>query len=366
MKKLVRFLRILCVLGALAAAVCVTVGLSLLQQSQYRQPGLADDRLNILLPAMGIGCMLLLLPFVQWGLGYRFGFRLLLLKLGFLHLSGKDGLKVRPGRFGYGVLLLPPRTDGMSPILPVLSAPLCMLCFGGLFALLTWIFWATSAAQSLMLLSLMCIAFCLARLLPRQDGTDELSMFLSMRRDPALRRAWECGHYINEALAEKTPLSDMPDEWFLTAPPASAEHPVMATLVINTSSRMMRQSRFVQAHAMVTPLLALASKVSSAPSANTYQVLSCAILNGAICEPLADLPPQCLNQLDHPSVQYMTPPTWEPRRLTAQYAYDLFVAQDENAAAQTLGKLKAADQQELQLPMIQALQEKFAALHPIT
>ncbi len=352
MKKLVRYLRILCVLVLLIAAVCVAVGLSLLQQSQYRQPVIADDRMNILLPALEILGLLLLLPFAAWGLGCRYGYRLALLKLGFLHISGKDGRRVRLGRFGYGVLLLPPRTDGTSPILPVLLAPLCMLGFGVLFALLSWVFWATAAAQSLMLLCLGCVALVLVRLLPKKDGLDSLSMYLALRRNPELRRAWECSFHINAALAEKKTLSEMPDEWFLTAPPASAESPFAAYLAVNTSSRMIRQDRYADAYAMLAPVLALV------PAPQTHQALSCAILNGAICEALADLPPRCLNQLDHPSVKYMTPPAWEPRRLAAQYAHALFVAHDETAAAQTLEKLKAADPQEIQLAGIRALQEK--------
>ncbi len=327
MKKALRYLRTFGCIALLIAAVWGALNLSVLQQYQYQH-----DTPSGPLPLLCMAGVFALLPFAMWGLGRLFGYRLNRLKLGFLHISGKDNPRLRLGRFGYGIVLLPPRTDGTSPIAPVLMALLSILGFGVLFGLLAWIFWTTAAAQPLMLLSLVCVAFCLVRLLPRQGGMDDLSMYLALRRDPELRRAWECGFHINAALAEKKTLSEMPDEWFLTAPPANAESPFSAYLAVNTSSRMMRQDRYAEAYAMLAPVLALA------PAPQTYQVLSCAILNGALCEALADLPPRCLNQLDHPSVKYMTPPAWEPRRLAAQYAHALFVAHDENAAAALLPK----------------------------
>lgn len=348
MKKSLRFLRTLGCIALLIAAVWGALNLSVLHQYQYHRNGTPSGLLTLLC----VAGVFALLPFAMWGLGRLFGYRLNRIKLGFLHISGKGRPRLRLGRFGYGALLLPPRTDGTSPIAPVLMGLLSMLGFGALFALLAWIFWATAAAQPLMLLSLFCVAFCLMRLLPRQDGLDDLSLYLALRHDSELRRAWECGFHINAALAEQMSLTDMPDEWFLTAPPANAERPFIAPLAVNTSSRMMRQGRYADAYAMLAPLLA------HVPTPQTHQMLSCAILNGAICEALADLPPRCLNQLDHPSVKYMTPPTWESRRLTAQYAHALFVAHDETAAAQTFEKLKAADPKELQLPVIRSLQEK--------
>ena len=94
------------------------------------------------------------------------------------------------------------------------------------------------------------------------------------------------------------------------------------------------------------------------PTPATHTVVACSILNGAVCEALAELTPVCLNQLEQPSVQYMTPPAWQPRYLTALYARALLIDRDEQKAGELLVQLRQADPAHIEDEMIRLLQAK--------
>lgn len=347
-----RALRIL--LWLMAGAALIAGMLALDQAHRAAFPALAQEELSTGALFLGMLLYVLGMPFAGWLLGAASGCRLQEMHLIFLSVTGQQGLQVRfTRRFGLGVSLLPPRTDGTSPyVLPSLSRLVWGGLLGGAALLATAAAWAQPAARTLLVLDLLYALFLLVTLLPRSRRDDAISLYLDLKRSREFRRTWECAQCILSAQRAGKSLADMPPEWFLTAPPAKVEHVLMQVHAVNSASYLMPQLRFREAYAIVEPLLALQ------PAPETHESIACAILNGAICEALADLPPCCLLQLDHPSVRYMTPPPWRVRRLLAEYARTLVVDRDAQLAARLLERIGDAASAGFNGTLIRLLQEK--------
>jgi hypothetical protein len=301
-----------------------------------------------------IALVLLMMPAITCMGGLLSGYRLHRMRILFIEVAREDELRIRlTRRMGYGALLLPPCTDGKSPYkLALLCTPLVLTALAALMLVLTALFWPTGPARALMIMPLACVLAIVFILLPRRNGNDCLSRLMAFRsRDK--RRAWECSMHITAALSDGKKLMDMPEEWFQTYPAEVAEDLYVSNCIINGSSRLIRQARFAEAYEMLHPLFDLA------PAPETHQLVACVLLNGAICEAMAELPPHCLSQLEHPSVKYMTPAGWAPRLRTAQYARALFLNHDEAEAATLLAQIEkdmAADRIDDEL--IRRMQEK--------
>lgn len=354
-RKVGRFLRITCLFVLFAAALWGIVELNTLHSETSPLFYAREFSIPVVIQVLLVVLLIVLMPFAQALAGIVSGYRLYMIGILFLVATRTDKLRVRLSKRPFiGVHMLPPRTDGTSPYkLYLMAVPLYFLSLSVLFALLTFAFWQTAAAQRLMLCSCAFFGGLLGFLFPRRNGNDLLSLLLAFRRSRDLRRAWACSLYVTAALNQKIPLADMPDEWFRSYPPEMADAPYVSVCMVNGASRLIRQRRFSEAYDMLRPLFDLK------PAPETHQTIACALLNGAICEAMEGLPPMCLSQLEHPSLKYMMPPTWQPRLLTARYARALFIRRDAEEAASLLDKInKIDDANQFDTALLTLMQEK--------
>lgn len=330
-QKLLNFIRVICLIAGLVLAVIGLLHLLNLHWAAF--PHFYDAGLvGSVLPVILAGLLFLLTPLAVAGAGKLCKYRVKETRIAFVHITWGKGIRL--GRPHFGTAMLPPWLDGTSPfVLPMLSASLYFLCLSGLFLLLSLLLWKTAAVETLLYAALFFFTLALTRFLPWANGRDDLSRVWRMRRSPDLVRAWECAAHIGDALAGGKKLPDMPDAWFQTYPAELAEDEYVSNCMINGSSRLIRQECYGEAYEMLRPLFDLK------PAPHTHRVIACAVLNGALCEAMNDLPPMCLEQLDHQSVKYMTPPTWQPRMELVKYARAL-LHHDEAEAAEILSGLE--------------------------
>ncbi len=327
-KKLLTYLRIIVLIALAGLAAWGLVALIVMHRStcpELYAPG-HSDYIWLYLVLCALGC--LLMPVFTSVGALMTGYRLHRMRILFIEIKQEDKLRVRLSkRPGLGTFLLSPRIDGTSPYkLALLSMPLSMMVLAGLCLALAALLWRTGPAVALLIVPAACLGIIFITLLPRRNGSDILSRLLAFRNRDKLR-AWECAMHIAAALGDSKTLMGMPEEWFQRYPAEIADDLYVANCLINGSSRLIRQGRFPEAYDMLRPLLDLT------PAPENHQIIACALLNGAICEALTDLPPLCLRQLEHPSIRYMCPPSWEPRRRTVQYAQALLLDHDEAKAA---------------------------------
>ena len=356
-RNVTNLLRIACLIALFAAALWGVMELNTLHSETTPLFYARDFSIPVVIQALLFVLIFALMPFAQALAGIVSGYRLYRIGILFLVVTRTDKLRIRLSkRLLFGVQMLPPRTDGTSPYkLYLMAVPLYCLSLSAMFLLLAFLLWQTAAAQTLIFFSCVCFGGLLGLLLPQRHDGDRLSQLLSFRRSRDLRRAWECWLHMTAALNQKIPLADMPDEWFQAYPAEMADDLCVSVCMINGSSRLIRQRRFTEAYDMLRPLFDLK------PAPETHQTIACALLNGAICEAMEDLPPMCLSQLEHPSVKYMLPHTWQPRLLTAQYARALFIRRDEAEAAALLAEIsKIPDEVQIDASLLTLLQEKAA------
>ena len=353
-RKLINWVRIAGLIAVAGLAAWGLVALGVLHRQSCPElyaPGSSDYVwLYIVLLLL---CCLLMPVFGSLG-GLLSGYRLHRMQILFIEVTQEDKLRVRLSRRpGWGTILLPPRTDGTSPyVLALLSAPLTGVVLAVLCLALAAIFWHTGPARALLIVPAACLGLIVVVLLPRRNGADILSRLLAFRNRDKLR-AYECAMHIIAAQDEGKKLMDMPEEWFQQYPAEVADDLYVSNCIVSGSSRLIRQRRFAEGYDMLRPCLGLA------PTPETHQLVACTILNGAICEALADIPACCLNQLEHESVKYMLPANWTPRLLTAKYARALFIDHDEAAAAALLGDIGTdPDTEQIDADLLRLMQEK--------
>lgn len=355
-RRLFNFVRVIFLVAVLIAAIWGTMQISSAHREAF--PHYHAQR--------GSGLLLVLLLLVWYisvillrvGTGRLSGYRLYHLQLPFVEVCRQGKVKLRLSKHILpGLFMLPPRTDASSPYrLYMLTVPLSLLLLVVITIVLIPLCWATAAARQIITLPLVCIAVLFCLLLPRRQN-DLLTQLLDFRH-PENLRAWECTMHISAALSEDKLLIDMPAEWFPDKPLVLADNINVQIHTINGASRMIQQQHFTEAYELLHPLFDLR------PTPENHPSIACAFLNGAVCEAMTGLPPTCLSQLDHPSVQYMTPPTWHGRMLTAKYARALFVTHDENEASALLKEIEAVirtDRRDQHI--VRILQEK-AGLSP--
>lgn len=296
-------------------------------------PELYDTPISMPLVVLPLLGLLLILPFFVTALLMASGYRLHRTQWFFLEITKPDKLRFRlTKRPGWTVRVLPLRTDGTSPYAVYwFSSYICFAALFVLFTVLAALCWRTPASRSLNIFAMgFGLWVFLMPLLPvKRNALDQVLVF---RKSRDLRRAWECHLHIYAGIEQKIKLQDMPDEWFLPYPAEIADHPLVRTANFNRSSRLINQDRFHEGYDILRYFFDLK------PAPETNGTIAGAILNGAICEALAELPPRCLGQLDHPSVQYMTPPSWQGRVLTVKYARALFLNHDAQEAAALLSQ----------------------------
>ena len=351
-RRMLHFAWKVCLIALLVLTIVGMIRLDAMHREACPQlylPGVSQSWLPI--AGAVIGC--LLTPVVHAIAGKLSGYRVEEIAILFIRISFRDKISVRLGRAAFGVVMLPPRLDGTSPFRRVL---LCVPLYTGALTLLSLLLmipcWNSAAFRSLLLPFFFFFSMTLVRLWPRRNGFDALTVVSAYSRSADLVRAWECAVHINKALSEKKALQDMPDAWFQTYPAELAENPYVANCMISGSSRLIRQERYAEAYETLRPLLDLE------PAPDTHQTIACAVLNGAICEVMAELPPMCLSQLEHQSVKYMCPPAWQGRALTAKYARAIFLRHDEAEAAAILAEISRLPDGQRDGPIIRQMQEK--------
>lgn len=352
-RKLLNWIRILLVAAVIIALFYGFMQVYGLHMRSFPQH-YANSAITNLIPFVAALVLFPLPPIVRVQLARRGGYRLYWMQLLFLEVCRGGKVKLRfNGRIRLGMLMLPPRTDGTSPYrLYLLAMPLILLGSAVLLALLAALLWETAAFLVLFSLALMSLVGCCVLLLPNKNG-DSLSLFFALNRHPELVRTCECSAYISAALSDGMLLADMPEDWFISEPPVLTDSIHVQVHTINSASWLIQHQRFADAYALLRPLFDLQ------PAPENHQSIACTILNGAICEALADLPPMCLNKLDHPSVQYMTPAAWQGRLLTAKYARALLLEHDEAAADALLKECEALSKNDARdANIVRLLQEK--------
>lgn len=285
--------------------------------------------------------ILLVFP-ITW-MSLRAGYKLHRIHLLFLEITQPDQLRVRwTKKLGWQIRLLPPRTDGTSPIAAYhLGRYLCYAVTEVLFGVLTAILWRTPASRflSMFFLSWGLYALLIPLLPIRSNGLDA---YLALRKSRDLRRAWECSLHLIAEMENKTKLAKMPAEWFLPYPEELKDEPLVMYANFNRSAWLISQDRYAEGYEGLRYFFNLT------PAPKTHRMIAMAILNGVVCEALgedengAKLPPMCMSQLEHPSLKLPLPPAWEAQRLQAEYARALFLHHDEAEAAAILPKWEAA------------------------
>lgn len=357
-KKLVKLIRV--VLAAMFIFVWYKGMVSFVEFHYRCCPELYGTEVNTALFFILLLLMALLQMIPVTGLCLLSGYRLHRMRLLFWEITKADKLQIRLTRkFGWSVRLLPPRTDGTSPIAMYwLGKHLCFVVWTVLFGVLAAICWRTPAAQYMNLFFLTgTFVVVMTSLLPaRNNGIDH---FLTFRKSRDLRRAWECSLHLIAAADNKTKLRDMPAEWFLPYLEALKDEPLVKYANFNRSAWLIAQERYAEGYEALRYFFDLK------PAPQTHGMIAMAILNGAVCEALADLPPMCLSQLDHPSLKLPLPIEWEAQRLQAEYARALFLHHDESEAAAILPKWKAAlDKAGRDYEGVEKLQRKAGLLLP--
>lgn len=359
-RKLFNLCRVAVLLAVLGCAIYGEIQLSTRHQLDFPQFYAGGTSTSLMPLLFFVLLIFVLTPLAQVFTGFASGYSLYHLQLPFLNICSKGKVRPRLSRkLRPSIHMLPPRTDGTSPYrLYLLSLPLTLLLLILLTALLAALCWHTAAARTFLPLTLASTAALCVLLLPRKNG-DLLWPLLLFPRAPETQRAWECTLHISAALDEGKKLADMPAEWFAATPPVHTENAHVQVHTINSASRTMRQYRFPEAYALMRPLFDLT------PSPENHQAIACSILNGAICEAMADLPPMCLSQLDHTSVKYMLPPNWEARLQLTKYTRALFLHHDEAEAAALLPDiLKAVEDGKTDGTLLRMLQEKAGIALP--
>ncbi len=335
MKKLVKLIRI--ALSALILYGWYKGYMALLDFHYACCPELHETSINYALVFLPLLCYFLLAIFPLAMMNAASGYKLHKLHWLFLEITQPDKLRIRwTKKLGFAARLLPPRTDGTSPyVFYWLGVYFCMAALAVILGVLLVICWRTPAARYLAIAFPAALVWVfLMPILPTKNNA--LDRVLAFRRSRDLRRAWECNLHITAATERKEKLADMPDEWFLPYPKELADHSLVRYANFNRASRLINLDREAEGYEALRYFFDLT------PAPQTHGMIASAILNGAICEALIDLPPMCLSQLDHPSLKLPLPPNWETQRMLAEYARALFLHHDEAEAAAILPKLEAA------------------------
>lgn len=334
-KKLVKLIRIVLAAGV---AYAWYRGMQAFVRFHYTCcPELYGTDMNMALYFILLLLMAVLMILPVTGLALLSGYRLHRIRLLFWEITKSDKLQIRLTRkFGWSVRVLPPCIDGTSPIAMYwLGRYLYLAAETVMFGLLAALCWRTPAAHymDLYFLSGVLCTFLMPLLPGRNNGVDH---FLTFRKSRDLRRAWECGLHLIAAADNKTKLRDMPAEWFLPYPEALKDEPMVMYANFNRSAWLIAQERYAEGYEGLRYFFDLK------PEPQTHGMIAMAILNGVVCEALAEMPPMCMSQLDHPSLKLPLPIEWEAQRLQAEYARALFLHHDETEAAEILPKWKEA------------------------
>lgn len=334
MKKLVKLIRV--VLAIALAIGCYQCMKAQIVHHVRSCPELYEVEINRLLAYLPMLGVFMLVPFPVTAGAILSGYKVARLRWFFLEISKPDKLHIRlTKKFGFGAQVLPPRTNGTSPyVLYWLSGYIYLAALTLLLGVLTALLWRTPAAVYLNIWFWAMGMSLLVPLLPTK--VNSLDRVLAFRKSRDLRRAWECNLYLAAALERKEKLRDMPEEWFLPVPAALQDEPLVQYYNFNRAAWLISQDRYAEGYEALRYFFDLV------PAPKTHTKIASAILNGAVCEVLGDLPYMCLSQLDHPSLKLPLPPAWETQRLQAEYARALFLHHDEAEAAAILPKLEAA------------------------
>lgn len=273
--------------------------------------------------------------------GYRFvSFNI----FGFVWHRDRDG-KLRMGRMqiagaGGQCLMAPPAYNGGDyPVaLYNLGGVLANLIAAALCALLAFLLPITPLTLLLIPMVLVGLYFALVNGIPlstpaiQNDGKN----LLSVLRSPHARRALWVQLALAAATGEHIRLRDMPQEWFAPFPEEALEDPIVCTIPVQNTSRLMDQLNFPAALTAIRTLLAREKGVLG-----LYRMaMTC---DGTVCELLAGEPGSLTAALESKeNQQLMNAMAEHPTILRTRYAVALLRDHDREKADKLLQRFEAA------------------------
>ena len=273
--------------------------------------------------------------------GYRFvSFNV----CGFIWQKGPDG-KLHAGRMqlagaGGQCLMAPPEYNGgdFPFALYNLGGVLTNLLTAAIFGLLAWAIPVTWLRILLIMETVVGVGLALTNGLPipvaaiQNDGKN----LLCIRKDEHARWAFWVQMSIAAEMAREIRLKSMPDEWFAAFPEEAMDNPIVSTVAVMNTSRLMDELNFAAAEAEIRRLLAREKGVLG-----LYKMtMGC---DGAVCEMIAGRPADLTESLfTKENQQLMKAMKAHPAMLRTQYALALLKDRDVAKAERLLASFETA------------------------
>lgn len=237
-------------------------------------------------------------------------------------------------------LMAPPAYNGgdFPFMLYNLGGVLVKLITAVIFALLAWVIPVAWVRILLMLLAIVGVVFAITNGLPIPVAAiqNDSKNLICIRRDMNARRAFWVQMSIAAELARGTRIKDMPADWFAPMPEEAMDNPIVSSVAVLNTSRLMDQLDFAGAEAEILRLMAREKGVMG-----LYRMtMSC---DGAICELVAGRPGSLTEALSaKENQQLMKAMTTHPAILRTQYALALLRDKDAAKAEKLLAEFEKA------------------------
>lgn len=273
--------------------------------------------------------------------GYRFvSFNI----LGFIWQKDADG-RIHRGRMqiagaGGQCLMAPPEYNGgdFPFTLYNLGGVMMNLISAVLCALLAWA--VPFAPVEILLVAQVLVAVVSAATnglpIPVASIQNDCKNLLCIRRDLQARRAFWVQMAIAAETARGTRLKSMPKEWFAPFPEEAMDNPIICSVAVLNTSRLMDKLDFLSAESAIRRLMAREKGVLG-----LYRMtMGC---DGAVCELIADRPGDLTASLEAPEIQQMMKAMKDhPAIIRTQYALALLKEHDPEKARRLLTAFEAA------------------------
>ncbi len=266
---------------------------------------------------------------------------------GFVWHKGENG-RFRMSRHqiagigGQCLMAPPPYNDGNFPfILYNLGGVLMNLISAALFGLLMLLLPVTWLR---ILLAGQVIAGLISAVtngLPIPGGTvqNDASNILCIRKDATARRAFWVQMSVAAAQGRGLRLKHMPDDWFEPLPEEKMDNPIVGSVAVMNTNRLMDQLDFEGALTEIRKLLAREKGVLGIYRA----LMTC---DGAVCEMVLSEPGELTARLEDAEVsQVLKAMKTSPTVLRTRYAVSLLKDRDAAAAEKHLAAFEAAAKQ---------------------
>ena len=237
-------------------------------------------------------------------------------------------------------LMAPPAYNGgdFPFTLYNLGGVLANLIASAVFALLAW---AVPVTWVRILLVMQVVAGIISAItnglpIPVAAIQNDSKNLLCIRKDAIARRAFWVQMSLGAELARGVRIKDMPEDWFAPLPEESMDNPIVSSIAVLNTARLMDMQDFSAAEAEIRRLLAREKGVLG-----LYRMtMSC---DGALCELIAGRPADLTDALvSKDNQQLMKAMKTHPAILRTQYALALLKNKDAAKAEKLLSEFEAA------------------------